>query len=1368
MRNLIINQIHKEFLFKENIKIIYSIFDEINKNILLICSNMKIYFFSYKMFNYSKIEKEIEIESYLLNNSDLCLKIMTEIEKNNNIFIYLLYKSESDSLIIVLKTGEIITLNLTNQTSKILNFSSEFNSKIITFEPNPNQNNIILILSNFTLLNLNYDSLEIINKCILDDKDLSDYSKDLECSEAQISFRNNGETFTSIFKINDGYKNLVRDSNSLKIIKGPARADNKIVFSVAEAPLNYLSCNVAFMPNGSLIAFYDRKKGKIIFSEKNCLIHGEFKIVFNSEIINLEKIKVLILKWNFFSSMILFVFEYENKFYIQIYNRANYEWTLKYEIFSKEKVLNCVFSENNENQLLILFENNIFQIVDFIWEFSSSLFYNNNFNDNFGEIVVNNNNSKLKYTPIGKINVPPPLCLKTIENSRGKKFFWFRKFFFSVCDKNIEVYKSDFKEFFLFEKLEIKNVDFNIENVKKIIFVPKFDENFGIFVVNLIIDDDLNSEKLLFLIYEVEYKNFVIEKIKNEPKKIFETKIENINKIIIFNSNKFEKNYENEFYDENNILSKNTQILEKKEEKKFGLDLLENFKNSNENSNENSNSNEIYFYLTGFDLNSNEQIFTKVSFNLTNNNLKIKENSLNFTHNNKNEKIISIKSLITYKKEEILIYLTNNFNLYQNGNLLSNNINSFIIFKHFLLFIQNSSSTFSQLHIIDLNDDEIKNKLNNLYVQNLQYKNFNLRTLERGSSIVTCSNIKLILQLPRGNLETINLRLIVLDEVKKLLLNKKYDEAFYICKKNKINLNFIYDLNPNFFMNNLNVFINKINIDDINLFINSLINEKCDEYKILFNENKKNNNINNNEKINNICINIRKILFDLNNDDYISSILITFTKQNPPLYLNALQLIQKLKKEKKNSLAEKSLEFLCWIVNAETLFDFSLKTYDFELVIMCAKYTQKDPKEYLNYLNNLEEIKKKSPILMKYQINLDLKNYTDALIEISKGGEKFFDKCVELIEKYDLYDLALKLFNKPEFNNLFIKINELKGDFYYNKKNYEKSCLCYLNSNNFEKSFECYKKLGKINEAISLLFNLKKNNKENIYNILIDLINDCRIKKLENEIEKIYLFLINNIKIFTNEEIQNLILNLIECLINNKLFSFCYFIYINITNILKEENEKNKLIINEIEKKLLNEINLSFDLIYNSLKTNFNFFNEKYNRFETVQQLKKEHPEFFIIDLNKNDFNEIDNVSDSGSVRSSSSKKSSKTKKNKKKTTKKNIKEGSPLEEENLIEILKDLKIDEKEINKINELIDVLILLKLNEKSEELNKLKDDYVINVNNKINKMFLIEQIKFANEHPEINDLFPQLNLTSIINNLNDNNNNNNINIINIKKP
>jgi len=278
---------------------------------------------------------------------------------------------------------------------------------------------------------------------------------------------------------------------------------------------------------------------------------------------------------------------------------------------------------------------------------------------------------------------------------------------------------------------------------------------------------------------------------------------------------------------------------------------------------------------------------------------------------------------------------------------------------------------------------------------------------------------------------------------------------------------------------------------------------------------------------------------------------------------------------------------------------------------------------------------------------------------------------------------------------------------------------------------------------------------ENVFENLNDLIDVCRIKKSENEIEKIFLFFTNNIKIFSFEQLKTLTSNLIESLMLNKLFSFSYFAFVKISN-LTNENENFKT---ELEKKFSNEINLSFDLTFNSLKNNLNFFKEKFTRLQTVQQLKKNHPENFM-EL-KNDV-EIDNVSETASVNSKSSK-FSKSKK-KKKNVKKNVKEGSPFEEENLIEILKELKIEEKEINKIEELIDVLISCKFNEKGEQLKKLKDDYVKNVNNKIDKIFSFQQIQFANEHPEINDLFPELNLNSIINN----NNKNNVNIINIKKP
>lgn len=80
-------------------------------------------------------------------------------------------------------------------------------------------------------------------------------------------------------------------------------------------------------------------------------------------------------------------------------------------------------------------------------------------------------------------------------------------------------------------------------------------------------------------------------------------------------------------------------------------------------------------------------------------------------------------------------------------------------------------------------------------------------------------------------------------------------------------------------------------------------------------------------------------------------------------------------------MADQALEYICWVVNANTLYDYALKTYDFELVIMVAKHTQKDPKEYLPYLKSLQDLE---PILMKYKINHDLNHFEDALVELAK------------------------------------------------------------------------------------------------------------------------------------------------------------------------------------------------------------------------------------------------------------------------------------------------------------------------------------------------------------------------------------------------
>ncbi len=157
-------------------------------------------------------------------------------------------------------------------------------------------------------------------------------------------------------------------------------------------------------------------------------------------------------------------------------------------------------------------------------------------------------------------------------------------------------------------------------------------------------------------------------------------------------------------------------------------------------------------------------------------------------------------------------------------------------------------------------------------------------------------------------------------------------------------------------------------------------------------------------------------------------------------------------RDKKHKSADQALEYLCWVVNADTLFDFSLKTYDFELVILVAKFTQKDPKEYLPYLKKLQEM---DSVLMKYQINMDLKNYEDALFELSKSEEKYFDLSIDLINKYELYEFAFTLFNKN--NSLLKSIFEHYGEYLRSKKKFFEAGYAFLANNNHQQAIESFK-----------------------------------------------------------------------------------------------------------------------------------------------------------------------------------------------------------------------------------------------------------------------------------------------------------------------
>jgi elongator complex protein 1 len=426
----------------------------------------------------------------------------------------------------------------------------------------------------------------------------------------------------------------------------------------------------------------------------------------------------------------------------------------------------------------------------------------------------------------------------------------------------------------------------------------------------------------------------------------------------------------------------------------------------------------------------------------------------------------------------------------------------------------------------------------------------------------------------------------------------------------------------------------------------------------------------------------------------------------------------------KHKNADQALEYLCWIVNADILFDFALKTYDFELVIMVAKLTQKDPKEYLPHLRKLQEM---DPVLMKYQINIDLKSYEDALVEISKGRETYFDKSLELINKYELFEKAFPLFQDNEQLYSHIYMNYAK--YLEGKKNYIDAGYAFLRAKNNEGALKNFTNAGAINEITSLIGRMKITDLQKVEEIFIELIDICTAANKIEEVERLFTYLKDKPYFVESLTCQS---KLMDALLRVKKWKLAYMFYYE-TSFPSVREEFN------------NNIALAANLKINEFNKNKQLYEEKYSRLLKVQNEKRTNPNLYIVDNKML----VDNVSDTGSVVSSVSNKSSKSKKStSSKMTKKSInkisrrtvKEGSPLEEDYLLIILRELKLSQQDIANVNEFILVLNFIKQTDLAKQISLLLNDYMQTVSPVITyELFNVAQQNFINTHPEVKDLF-----------------------------
>jgi len=639
---------------------------------------------------------------------------------------------------------------------------------------------------------------------------------------------------------------------------------------------------------------------------------------------------------------------------------------------------------------------------------------------------------------------------------------------------------------------------------------------------------------------------------------------------------------------------------------------------------------------------------------------------------------------------------------------------------------------------------------------------FQIRNVERGARLVCCNLTKTILQMPRGNLEGIRHRIPILYHAERLIEEEKYGIVFQMLRKNKINLNLICDINYEKFKRNVAKFIQQnLRVDYLDLFIMGLDEEESKELEFLRPRSgedvikRKFAEISGvKQKINEICDLMRDELVKLNDDkEYTLPILTTYVKKTPQQLIEALYLVKDLKvseknverkvipphlnpetmkKEKKEKRVyyEDALEYICWLVDANKLYNVALQTYDFDLVTMVATQTQKDPREFLPYLNSLKEME---PEYMKFKVQYDLKEYDLALKEISQADDKYFDEALAMIKKQRLYRQALRYYSdKPE---LQLKIKISFAGYLHDRKYYEEAGLMYKYAGEYEKA------LGSLIETpnYEMLFAVAQYlnyNKEDTHKLALEY--SEKLAKEDNTKREAGIVLAKYHG--HGDEVQR---QAIDLLIKTKNYFFA----------IEKASEWNKKEF--IDDEIKSGVKLAYELKFNDIEKRVKEYKEKLLRLKIVQHNKKHLGSINALTIGNGAFDaetmsqsqlsdasmtsgqsSISGLSETSKLSQARVRMGKSKKKSKKKKKKKVPKENSPFEEEMLVEFLEDISVEKAERDEVSNLMKTLVYfgyidesVYLHEKLEELMKLTNT----------KLWTIEQGDILEESPVLKDLY-----------------------------
>ncbi|KAH7910038.1 pol II transcription elongation factor [Hygrophoropsis aurantiaca] len=391
-----------------------------------------------------------------------------------------------------------------------------------------------------------------------------------------------------------------------------------------------------------------------------------------------------------------------------------------------------------------------------------------------------------------------------------------------------------------------------------------------------------------------------------------------------------------------------------------------------------------------------------------------------------------------------------------NTQVLATNVNSFTVASGFVIYTTTAHEAYfapvekiASMLLVPANEPDLSAD-GPSNPSNAEVGNWEKRRVERGSRIVTAvpSTTSLVLQMPRGNLETINPRPMVMKILESDLDAGNWRKAFLACRKHRVDLSVIVEHNKDAFMSNVAAFVEQIDdVDYVNLFLTSVGRSQLPSGDIAT-----------------VCDALRLELERKDISKYVNSILTAYVVKSPPDHESGLALLLRLR-ESQPELVEDAVKYIIFLVDADRLFDTALGMYDFSLVLMVAQHAQKDPREYLPFLRELRALRALSKFYQRFRIDDHLRRYSKALTNLNLAGEEHFQEAIAYVERHQLYDEALKIWKGTDNYENVLK---LYGEWLFERRDFRQAALIFIEASDVRKAIVAHERALEWQELFEL------------------------------------------------------------------------------------------------------------------------------------------------------------------------------------------------------------------------------------------------------------------------------------------------------------